>query len=51
MRAVDIALDATSSGSPVHFSVPDEPVQQGNWVTVREHSRGSKHCFSVTIKT
>ncbi len=51
MRAVDIALDATSSGSPVHFSVPDEPVQQGNWVTVREHSRGPKHCFSVTIKT
>ncbi len=29
MRNVDTALDATSSGSPVHCSVPDEPVQQG----------------------
>ncbi len=28
MRAVDTALDATSSGSPVHCSVLDEPVQQ-----------------------
>ncbi len=36
VRAVDTALDATSSGSPVHCSVPVlEPVQQGNWVTVR----------------
>ncbi len=51
VRAVEKALDATSSGSPVHCSVPDEPVQQGNWVTVRQHSRGSKHCFSVPIKT
>ncbi len=34
MRAVDKALDATSSGSPVHCSVPVEPMQQGNWVTV-----------------
>ncbi len=33
MRAVDTALDVTSSGSPVHCSVPDEPVQQGNWVS------------------
>ncbi len=33
VRAVDTALDATSSGSPVHCSVPDEPMQQGNWVT------------------
>ncbi len=30
VRTVDTALDATSSGSPVHCSVPDEPVQQGN---------------------
>ncbi len=51
VRAVDTALDATSSGSPVHCSVPDEPVQQGNWVTVRRHSHGSKHCSSVPIKT
>ncbi len=51
MRAVDTALDATSSGSPVHCSVPDEPVQQGNWVTVRWYSRGSKHRSSVPIKT
>ncbi len=51
VTAVDTALDATSSGSPVHCSVPDEPVQQGNWVTVRRHSRGSKHRFSIPIKT
>ncbi len=51
VRAVDTALDATSLGSPVHFSVPDKPVQQGNWVTVRRHSRGSKHRSSVQIKT
>ncbi len=43
VRAVDTALDATSSGSPVHCSVLDEPVQQGNWVTMRRHSCGSKH--------
>jgi len=30
VRAVDTALDATSSGSPVHCSIPDEPMQQGN---------------------
>ncbi len=42
VRAVDTALDVTSSGTPVHCSVPVEPVQQGNWVTVRQHSRGSK---------
>ncbi len=36
VRAVDTALDATSSGSPVHFPVLAlEPMQQGNWVTVR----------------
>ncbi len=50
MRAVDTALNATSSGSPVHCSVPDEPVQQGTWVTVRRHSRGSKRS-SIPIKT
>ncbi len=42
VRAVDTALDVTSSGTPVHCSFPVEPVQQGNWVTVRQHSRGSK---------
>ncbi len=51
VRAVDTALDATSSGSPEHCSVPDEPVQQGNWVTVRRHSGGSKYRSSVPIKT
>ncbi len=52
VRAVDTALDATRSGSPVHCSVPVlEPMQQGNWVTVRRPSRGSKHCSSVPIKT
>ncbi len=39
VRAVDTALDALSLASPVHCSVLDEPVQQGNWVTLRQHSR------------
>ncbi len=51
VRAVDTVLDATSSGSSVHCSVPNEPVQQGNWVTVRRHFRGSKRRSSVPIKT
>ncbi len=52
VSAVDMALDATSSGSPVHCSVPAlEPMQQGNWVTVRRPSRGSKHSSSIPIKT
>ncbi len=52
MRAVDTALDATSSGTPVHCSVLAlEPMQQGNWVTVRRLSRGSKHRSSILIKT
>ncbi len=43
MRAVDTALDVTSSGTPVHCSVPAlAPVQQGNWVT---------HHSSVSIRT
>ncbi len=50
-RAVDTVLDATSSASHVHCSVLDEPVQQGNWVTVRRHSHGSKHRSSIPIKT
>ncbi len=41
----------TSSGTPVHCSVPVEPVQQGNWVTVRQHSRGSKHRSFLPIRT
>ncbi len=45
------AVDVTSSGSPVHCLVPDEPVQRGNWGTVRRPSRGSKHYSSVQIKT
>ncbi len=51
VRAVDTALDVTSSGTPVHCSVLVEPVQQGNWVTVRQHSRGSKHRSSIPIRT
>ncbi|XP_050958100.1 uncharacterized protein LOC127159266 [Labeo rohita] len=52
VRALDTALDATSSGSPVHCSVPvTSPLQQGNWVTVRRHSLGSKHRSSVPIRT
>ncbi len=52
VRAVDTALDVTSSGSPVHCSVPAlEPMQQSNWVTVRQSSRGSKHRSSVPIRT
>ncbi len=52
MRAVDTALDATSSGSPVHCSVPAlEAMQQGNWVTVKRSSRRSKHRFFIPIRT
>ncbi len=52
VRAVDTALDATSSGTPVHCSVlVIEPMQQGNWVTVRRPSHGSKHRSSIPIKT
>ncbi len=52
VRAVDTALDVISSGTPVHCSVPAlAPVQQGNWVTVRRHSHGSKHRSSVPIRT
>ncbi len=52
VRAVDTALDTTSSVSPVHCSVPvSAPLQQGNWATVRWHSRGSKHSYSIPIKT
>ncbi len=51
VRAVDTALDATSLGSPVHCLVPAlEPMQQGNWVTVRWPSRGSKRRSSVPIR-
>ncbi len=51
VRAVDTALGVTSSGTPVHCSVPAlAPQQQGNWVTVRQHSRGSKHRSSVPIR-
>ncbi len=46
-----MALDATSSVSPVHFLVPVEPVQQGTCVTVRRPSRGSKHRSSIPIRT
>ncbi len=49
VRAIDTDLDATSSASHVHCSVPVEPMQQGNWVTVRRHSHGSKHCSSIPI--
>ncbi|XP_052407393.1 uncharacterized protein LOC127952728 [Carassius gibelio] len=51
VRDLDMALDASSSGIPVHCPVPAEPLQQGNWVTVRQRSRGSKHRSSVPIKT
>ncbi len=52
VRAVDTALDVTSSGSPVHRSVPVlESMQQGTWVTVRRSSRGSKHRSSAPIRT
>ncbi len=44
-------LDATRSGSPVHRSVPEEPMQQGTWVTVRRPSPVSKHRSSNPIKT
>ncbi len=36
VRAVDTALDVTSSESPVHCLVlVTEPRQQGNWLTVK----------------
>ncbi len=49
VRAVNMALDVTSSGNPVHCSVLVEPVQQGNRVTVRRPSHGLKHSSSVLI--
>ncbi len=50
-KNVRAVLDVTRSGTPVHCSVPAlAPVQQGNWVTVRQHSHGSKHRSSVPIK-
>ncbi len=53
VRAVDTALDVISSGTPVHCSVQVTlaPPQQGNWVTVRRPSHGSKHRSSVPIRT
>ncbi|KAL0150633.1 hypothetical protein M9458_054050, partial [Cirrhinus mrigala] len=52
VRALDTAVDATSSGSPVHYLAPvTKPVQQDDWVTVRRHSHGLKQCSSVLIKT
>ena len=52
-RALDTALDVTSLVNSVHCSVPAEvePMQQGNWVTVRRYSRGTKHRSSVPITT
>lgn len=51
-RDTDNALDATSLVNSVHCSVPAvEPLQQGNWVTVRRPSRGTKHHSSVPIRT
>ncbi len=51
VRAVDTALIATSSGSPVHCLVLVEPIQQGTWVTVRLSSHRAKHLSSVPIRT
>ncbi len=52
VRAVDTALDVIISGTAVHCSVPAlAPVQQGNWVTVRRPSCGSKHRSSAPIRT
>ncbi len=51
VRAVDTALDATSLGNPVHFSVQVEHMQQGTWVNVRQPSRRSNHRSSIPIKT
>ncbi|XDV42692.1 hypothetical protein PO909_011310, partial [Leuciscus waleckii] len=50
---LDTALDATSLVNSLHCSVPAEvePVQQGNWVTVRHCSRRTKHRSSVPITT
>ncbi len=51
VRAVDTALDATSSGTPVHCSVlVSAPLQQGNWVTVRRHSQNTEFRSDQNIK-
>ncbi len=65
VRAVDTALDVTSSGTPVHCSVPAlEPVQQGNWVKWggivagqntalpfrSEHQTGSPHSVTHPLR-
>ncbi len=46
VRAVNTALDATSSGIPVHCSVLVEPIQQDN--LVRRPSHGSIHHYSFS---
>ncbi|XP_077087112.1 uncharacterized protein LOC143738927 [Siphateles boraxobius] len=52
-RALDTTLDAISLENTEHCSVPAvvEPVQQGNWVTVRRCSREKKRHSSVPITT
>ncbi len=52
LKTLYTALDATISGSPVHCSVlVSVTLQQGNCVTVRRPSHGSKHRSSVPIRT
>jgi len=52
VRAIDTVLDVTTLMSPVHCSVlVAEPSQQGDWVTVRQHSPRTKHSSSVLVKT
>ncbi len=52
LKTLYTALDATISGSSVHCSVlVSVTLQQGNCVTVRRPSHGSKHRSSVSIGT
>ncbi len=52
LKTLYTALDETISGSPVHCSVlVSVTLQQGNCVTVRRPSHGSKHRSSVSIRT
>jgi len=49
-RALDTTLDATSSVKSVYCLVSAvEPMQQGNWVTVRCCNHRTKHHSSVSI--
>ncbi len=52
VRALDTGLDAASLANHVHCLVlVVKLMQQGDCVSMRRHSRGTKHCSSIPIKT